>query len=175
MLHAAVDARRAHAARVPEAHSLLVYLTGELAGGRQDEPEGAVACLGDGLRIHMYEHGQQVGQGLARARLREPDKVEARQGDGPGLPLDGRRLCKLHGEHVLRKASFQEGADRIRAANGLAHVHADVERAAQGFRLRKGERSDSWVLNVVISPNCFLGGQVCRGGRRLRKPPHWSV
>ena len=140
-----------------EAHRLLVDLHGEFARGRHDERHRPVALLRDRLRAHVHEERQQVSERLARARLGEPDQVEAAHGHGPRLALDGSRRMERgrcdRVEHVLREGRLHEAAHWV-GAGPAVHPHADLAAHSLGVVVR--ECGDRRMLEVVVTRD---GGQ----------------
>ena len=71
----------------------LVYLLTKFAGWRQHQPNRSFRPLQFGLFEHVREQRNQVGESLARARLRDPEHVSALEGARNRLALD---RCWLH-------------------------------------------------------------------------------
>ena len=171
LVHAAVDAHALYPARLAEAHHLLVDLLRELTRRREHQGQRPVAVGEHGLRVDVHDRWQQVGERLARARLRQTDRVHPLHRDGPALSLDGRRRAEAHLEQcvedVLRERGLHEGAHRVRTARGVA-VDRDAQLRPQRLHLLGRERRHVRVLQVEVA---LHGGQLrrARSGGRARR------
>ena len=91
---AAVEADGSEPERLRQAPTLVVDLQCELARGREDDTDRAVALFERRLIHHVAQHRQHERQRLARARLRDPDHVAPTHDDRQCLRLDRRRLLE---------------------------------------------------------------------------------
>ncbi|KAG5463572.1 MAG: hypothetical protein BJ554DRAFT_6366, partial [Olpidium bornovanus] len=130
---------------------LLLDLHGELAGGGEDEDDGPVAGLEEGLGVDVDDGGQGVGEGLPGTGLGDADHVAALEGHGPALALDGGGALEADGlellEHVGGEGGLLEGLDRLWDA---VPGDGDLVLGAEPQHVGVGAGGDGGVLLVEV-------------------------
>ncbi|KAI3481231.1 hypothetical protein L1887_56447 [Cichorium endivia] len=149
--HTTVDGASAQAARATEAVALDLDLVGELTRGGQDEGDGTIAGLEEGLSVDVNHGGEGKADGLTRTGLGDGDEVATAERHGPGLRLDGRRLREAHlldfGKDVVREASLVERGDGL---GDVLTLDGHLLGGAVVLHLAVGAGGDARIFDVEV-------------------------